>query len=237
LLSNAVILDLYHIKVDNHYIDLGHTRLPGRLTETQESEKMSNDKRVKLDEVLTKVNGLRPVQSVSTKPQFTHHAEIDKAVASALASVEATGLVSDSHEKTAQFLDAALWDTYKFDWRNIIWKKQKNWENDAVAQGFDKFLTAFRVGSYRLQRVKNGNKTDADCAGQFSTDTTRIKAFSRIPANKAKKSEGDEMALWVTRLDKVLKSALEKVPSAQLKNSNVAQFLILGRAFVKSQQV
>ncbi len=59
---------------------------------------MSKEKTVTLDEALTKANGHRPKQAVSTKPVFKGAELIKQAVSSALESVSAFGKVSEMHE-------------------------------------------------------------------------------------------------------------------------------------------
>jgi hypothetical protein len=81
---------------------------------------------------------------------------------------------------------------------------------------------------------------DEDCAGQFSTDWGRIKAFSKIAKGTASNTDRDEFALWVKRLEKLVdpenKSGLKNVPKVQRDSTSTAQFLVVARAFVKSQQ-
>ena len=201
---------------------------------------MSNEKKVTLDEVLIKANSVRPKQAVSTKPVFKGADLIKQAVTFALESVSAFGKVSEMHEKTAQFLDDALYIAHKFDWRNRVAKELKSDKNDVVAKAYLGFLNDFREGSYRIQRLKDGTKSDEECAGQFSTDWGRIKAFSKIAKASTSSSERDEFALWVKRLEKLIdvdnKSGLKNIPKVQRDAKSTAQFLVVARAFVKSQQ-
>jgi len=201
---------------------------------------MSKEKTVTLDEALTKANGHRPKQAVSTKPVFKGAELIKQAVSSALESVSAFGKVSEMHEKTAQFLDDALFIGHKFDWRNRVAKELKSDKNDVVAKAYLGFLDDFRIGSYRIQRLKDATKSDEDCAGQFSTDWGRIKAFSKIAKGTTSNTDRDEHALWVKRLEKLVdpenKSGLKNVPKVQRDSKLMAQFLVVARAFVKSQQ-
>lgn len=201
---------------------------------------MSKEKKVTLGEALTKANGHRPKQAVSTKPVFKGAELIKQAVSSALESVSAFGKVSEMHEKTAQFLDDALFIAHKFDWRNRVAKELKSDKNDVVAKAYLGFLNDFRVGSYRIQRLKDATKSDEDCAGQFSTDWGRIKAFSKISKSTASSSDRDEFALWVKRLEKLVdpenKSGLKNIPKVQRDSKSMAQFLVMARTFVKSQQ-
>lgn len=201
---------------------------------------MSKEKKVTLEQALTKANGHRPKQAVSTKPVFKGAELIKQAVSSALESVSAFGKVGEMHEKTAQFLDDALFIAHKFDWRNRVAKELKSDKNDVVSQAYLGFLDDFRVGSYRIQRLKDATKSDEDCAGQFSTDWGRIKAFSKIAKSSASNSERDEFALWVKRLEKLVdtenKSGLKNIPKVQRDAKSTAQFLVVARAFVKSQQ-
>lgn len=201
---------------------------------------MSKEKKVTLGEALTKANGHRPKQAVSTKPVFKGAELIKQAVSSALESVSAFGKVSEMHEKTAQFLDDALFIAHKFDWRNRVAKELKSDKNDVVAKAYLGFLNDFRVGSYRIQRLKDATKSDEDCAGQFSTDWGRIKAFSKIGKASASSSDRDEFALWVKRLEKLVdpenKSGLKNIPKVQRDSKSTAQFLVMARTFVKSQQ-
>jgi|TARA_B100001094_G_scaffold251641_1_gene249499 hypothetical protein len=200
---------------------------------------MSKEKTVTLDEALTKANGHRPKQAVSTKPVFKGAELIKQAVSSALESVSAFGKVSEMHEKTAQFLDDALFIGHKFDWRNRVAKELKSDKNDVVAKAYLGFLDDFRIGSYRIQRLKDATKSDEDCAGQFSTDWGRIKAFSKIAKGTTSNTDRDEHALWVKRLEKLVdlenKSGLKNVPKVQRDSKLMAQFLVVARAFVKSQ--
>lgn len=201
---------------------------------------MSKGKKVTLEQALTKANGHRPKQAVSTKPVFKGAELIKQAVSSALESVSAFGKVSEMHEKTAQFLDDALFIAHKFDWRNRVAKELKSDKNDVVAKAYLGFLNDFRVGSYRIQRLKDATKSDEDCAGQFSTDWGRIKAFSKIAKSSTSNSDRDEFALWVKRLEKLVdaesKSGLKNIPKVQRDATSTAQFLVVARAFVKSQQ-
>ena len=201
---------------------------------------MSKEKKVTLEQALTKANGHRPKQAVSTKPVFNGADLIKQAVEFALESVSAFGKVSEMHEKTAQFLDDALFIAHKFDWRNRVAKELKSDKNDVVSKAYLGFLDDFRVGSYRIQRLKDATKSDEDCAGQFSTDWGRIKAFSKIAKSNSTNSERDEFALWVKRLEKLIdvnnKSGLKNIPKVQRDAKSTAQFLVVARAFVKSQQ-
>lgn len=201
---------------------------------------MSKEKAVTLEEALTKANGLRPKQAVSTKPVFKGAELIKQALQSGIASVEAFGKVSEMHEKTAGFLDDALFIAHKFDWRNRVAKELKSDKNDLIAGVYLGFLDDFRKESYRIQRIKDATKSDDDCAGQFSTDWGRIKAFSKIAKATSSNSDRDEYALWVKRLEKLCdpdnKSGLKNVPKVQRDAKSTAQFLVVARAFVKSQQ-